>query len=129
MHESPHRRHILCYHVKTLFIRSSNVRRERLESVTCTSPGCGMRLENQIFRVVFVRGKDVAQHPHDLSPRWGHRRRVLAVLACDLAALIFFRFSAAPEVEVHRKEANALRDFCVFLEKSCFASARTFARY
>jgi hypothetical protein len=46
------------------------------------------------------------------------------VLACDLATLIFFRFSAAPEVEVHRKEANALRDFCVFLESSDHASRR-----
>ena len=40
---------------------------------------------------------------------------------CDLD---FFRFSAAPEVEVHRKEANALRDFCVFLESSDHASRR-----
>ena len=31
---------------------------------------------------------------------------------------------AAPEVEVHRKEANALRDFCVFLESSDHASRR-----
>ena len=46
------------------------------------------------------------------------------VLACDLATLIFFRFSAAPEVEVHRKEANTLRDFCVFLESSDHASRR-----
>ena len=83
-----------------------------------------MRLENQIFRVVAVRGKDVAQHPHDLSPRWGRRHECSLVLACDLATLTFFRFSAAPEVEVHRKEADALRDYCLFLESSDHASHR-----